>query len=233
MTLAGLLHHVQTLVRHSFRKAQLAYNSRDRGPNSALLDVVIPATPGSFRMILEAAESPDLFGSSCLEIAFSQVDALFEQSSSPEETLALMRENKGHFAGSYLKLLRFLAENHTSLFYSWAAPRSKSPTKRAILEKETRPLIQILTSVEKLATEEVALEGEFEKFNRRSGLWGLRAKDGYYTGAIGDEGPSLDGLEVGGSYRFHCDEEIEETIQAGKEKRTLYLRRHERIASVA
>ena len=82
--------------------------------------------------------------------------------------------------------------------------------------KETRPLIQILTSVEKLATEEVALEGEFEKFNRRSGLWGLRAKDGYYTGAIGDEGPSLDGLEVGGSYRFHCDEEIEETIQAVK-----------------
>jgi len=228
-TLAGLLHHVQAMTRNAFHKARRDHGGRNHAPTTALLDVVVPAAPGSFRMMLEAAEIPDLFGKSSLEIALPQVDALFEVSGNPNETLALVRDNRGHFAGSYLHLLRFLADHRTGLRYSWAAPHSETPTKRVILERETRPLIEALTSVEMLATEEISLEGEFEKFNRSTGLWGLMTQDGPFSGKISDEGPSLDGLEVGGSYKFYCDEEIEESLLTGREKRTLYLKRHERM----
>ena len=228
-TLAGMLHHVQAMVRQAYRKVRPHLGVRAPQPTDALLDVVVPAAPGSFRVVLEAATMPDLFGDSDLELAIPKVDALLEPAASPLETLAFVKENRGHLAGSYLKLLRFLAENRTGLRYSWAAPNSETPTTRAVLERETRPLIEALSSVEKLAREMVVLEGGFDRFNRNTGLWGLLTEDGSYSGKIGEEGPSLDGLEVGGSYRFFCDEEIEEVLLMGREKQTLYLNRHERI----
>ena len=228
-TLAGMLHHVQAMVRHAYRKARPHLGARTPQPTDALLDVVVPAAPGSFRVVLEAATMPDLFGDSDLELALPKVDALLEPAESPPETLEFVKDNRGHLVGSYLKLLRFLAENRTGLRYSWAAPNSETPTTRAVLERETRPLIEALSSVEKLAREVVVLEGSFDKFNRNTGLWGLLTEDGLYSGKIGEEGPSLDGLEVGGSYRFFCDEEIEEVLLTGREKRTLYLNQHERI----
>ena len=228
-TLAGMLHHVQAIVRHAYGKARLDHRARGPQPLDALLDVVVPAAPGSFRVVLEAAAMPDLFGDSDLELAFPKVDALFEPAASPQETLAFVKDNRGHLAGSYLKLLHFLAENRTGFRYSWAAPNSETPTTRAVLERETRPLIEVLSSVEKLAREAVVLEGSFDKFNRNTGLWGLLTDDGSYSGKIGEEGPGLDGLEVGGSYRFFCDEEIEEVLLTGREKRALYLNRHEKI----
>ena len=228
-TLAGMLHHVQAMVRHAYRKARLDHGARGPRPTDALLDVVVPAAPGSFRVVLEAAAMPDLFGDSEIEVAFPKVDALFEPAANPQETLAFVKDNRGHLAGSYLKFLRFLAENRTGLRYSWAAPNSATPTTRAVLEREARPLIEALSSVEKLAREAIVLEGRFDKFNRSTGLWGLLTEDGPYSGKLGEEGPSLDGLEVGSSYRFFCDEEIEEVLLTGREKRTLHLNRHERI----
>ena len=175
-TLAGMLNHVQAMVRHAYRKARLDHGTPGPQPTDALLDVVVPAAPGSFRVVLEAAAMPDLFGYSDLEVALPKVDALLEPAASPLETLAFVKDNRGHLAGSYLKLLRFLAENRTGLRYSWAAPNLETPTTRAVLERETRPLIEALSSVEKLAREVVVLEGSFEKFNRSTGLWGLLSK---------------------------------------------------------
>ncbi len=228
-TLAGVLHHAQAMIRQAYRKARMDYGIRRQQPTDALLDVVVPAASGSFRVVLEAADRPDLSGDTELEWAFPQVDTLFEAAASPQATLAFVRDNRGDLAGSYLQLLRFLARNRMGLRYSWAVPSSETPTIRAVLEGQTRPLIEALSSVEKLANEKVILEGKFEKFNRNTGAWGLSMKDGSYSGKIADEGPNLDGLEVGASYRFFCDEEVEEVFLTGKEKRILYLNRHERI----
>jgi len=217
------------VVRHAFHKVHSGHGKRNHYPNGALLDVVVPAAPGSFRVMLEAADLPDLFGASGLEAAFSKVDALFEASGNPDETVALARDNRGHLASSYLKLLRFLAESQTGLRYCWAAPNSEQPTKQAILDRETGPLVDALSRVKRLGTEEKTLEGRFERFNRNTGSWGLTTKDGSFSGKLGSEDISLDGLAVGGSYRFHCDEEIEETTPSGQEKRTLYLKRHEQV----
>ena len=194
-----------------------------------MLDVVVPASAGSFQVILEASNLPDLFGGNDLGRALPRVDLLFEDTNDPGATLAVVKEHRGHLAGAYLKLLRFLAQSGTGLRYSWAEPAFDRPITRSVSQVGAGRLVDVLSTVDKLASEKVTVEGAFERFNRGSGAWGLLADDGRRTGKIASGGPSLDGLKVGGRYRFHCDEEIEEIDITGRESRTLYLTRHEPV----
>ena len=172
---------------------------------------------------------PDLFGDRELANALRRIDALFEDTANPEETLNVVKEHRGHLAGAYLKLLRFLVAQKTGLRYAWAEPKSERPSNRAVSQSEAGSLLDILSSVTNLGSERVTLEGTFERFNRGSGLWGLLTTEGPRSGKIRDAAQSLDGLEVGGHYRFHCDEEIEEINITGRESRVLYLNRHEPV----
>ena len=51
----------------------------------------MPAAAGSFRIVLEAANLPDLFGDSVLGKALQRVDTLFQNTADPRETLAVAR----------------------------------------------------------------------------------------------------------------------------------------------
>ena len=225
-TLAGILNRVQAMVKYACRAA---IDGPLRRQDDDMLDVVVPASAGSFQVILEASNLPDLFGGNDLGRALPRVDLLFEDTNDPGATLAVVKEHRGHLAGAYLKLLRFLAQSGTGLRYSWAEPAFERPITRSVSQVGAGRLVDVLSTVDKLASEKVTVEGAFERFNRGSGAWGLLADDGRRTGKIASGGPSLDGLKVGGRYRFHCDEEIEEIDITGRESRTLYLTRHEPV----
>ena len=227
-TLAEMLFHVQNMIKHAHRMAIKGRPRDDRPSDADVLDVIVPAATGSFRIVLAAANLPDLFGGSDLGRALGRVDVLFENTASPEETLATIRQSRGHLAGTYLKLLRFLVERETGLRYSWADPRSERPSRRAVSQVEAESLVEALSTVTDLGTETVRLEGTFERFNRGSGAWGLLTSEGPRRGRVSKGGPSLDGLEVGARYIFHCEETIEDVDVTGRESRTLYLNRHER-----
>ena len=226
-TLAEMLLRVQAMIRHAFRSQLKDHPTRKRLPHDDMMDVIVPAAPGSFRIVLEAAALPDLFSSSRLGRALERIDVFFRNTDDPEVTLATARDFRGHLAGSYLKLLQFLEKQQTSLRYSWAEPKFTRPSRQTILHGEMRPLVEVLSSVTDLGHESITLEGAFESFNRASGSWGLLTSEGKRIGKTKDGDPSLDGLEVGGHYIFHCDEVIEELNISGRESRTLYLIRHE------
>ena len=228
-TLAELLHRVQSMVKYAYRAAIRGNPPLLRREHDDILDVVVPASVGSFRVVLEAANMPDLFGRSGIAMALRLMDELFENAASPEATLNVARANRGHLAGSYLKLLRFLVKNNTGLRYSWAEPASARRQDRAVSQAEAEPLVEALSGVTNLGVEKVILDGEFDKFNRGSGDWGLLTAEGMRSGKVKEDGPRLDGLAVGGHYRFYCDEEIEEIDITGRETRTLYLNRHEQM----
>ena len=228
-TLAEMLYRFQAMVKHAYRASMKGNQSRYRQAGDGMMDVVVPASAGSFQVVLEAATMPDLFGGSELTSALQRIDVLFEDTANPQKTLSVVKEHRGHFAGAYLKLLRFLVEQKTGLRYSWADPKSERPSQRAVSQFEAGLLVDALSSVTNLGSESVTLEGTFERFNRRSGSWGLLTTEGKRFGKIKDGGPSLDGLEVGGRYRFHCEEEIEEVDITGREARILYLNRHEPV----
>ena len=230
-TLIGLLGHVQMMIKHAYGAALRKLSPGDRRAidktDAHMMDVVIPAAAGSFRVVLEAAKTPDLLGQSELARALKRVDELFENAGSPEQTLATVKAHRGHLAGAYLRLLRFLAQHKTGLRYSWAEPGFTKPNSRAVAEVEVGPLVDVLSGVSNLGGEAVTLVGEFEKVNRGTGAWGLLTAEGVYSGKVREGGPSLDGLKVGGRYKFSCVEEIEEVEGTGRELHTFYLTEHE------
>ncbi len=228
-TLAGLLLHIQTMVKHAFKKAMSGHTPDYWQSDDHLMDVIVPAAPGSFRVVLEAATKPDLFSNSSLAFALQHIDEIFEHTANPEYALAVLKNQRGHLAGSFLKLVNFLLEHHTGLRYSWAEPNSDQPNSHFVTETEIGPLVEVLSSVTDLGIEQVTLEGEFESFNRGSSSWGLLTEEGKISGKIREGGPNLDGLEVGGHYKFHCNEEIEEIGITGRESHKLYLNRHEPV----
>jgi hypothetical protein len=230
-TLVGLLGYVQTMVKHAYGAAlrDLSLGTRraiDRS-DAHLLDVVVPASTGSFRVVLESAKIPDLLGQSELARALGRVDALFEKASDPQQALAAIKANRGHLAGAYLRLLRFMVQHRTGLRYSWAEPSFSKPNSRAITEQEAGPLVTAFSGVSNLGAESVDLVGTLEKADVVSGAWRIATTEGKYAGAIKQGGPSLEGLKIGGAYRFSCLEEIEEQEATGREERTLYLVEHQ------
>ena len=228
-TLAEMLLRVQAMIRHACRAVTKEHPAGFRRPDDDLMDVVVPASAGSFRVVLEAANLPDLLGDSVLGIALHRVDTLFRNPADPQETLAAARESQGHLAGAYLRLLRFLVDRRTGLRYAWAGPKSERTNRRSVSQAETVPLVKVLSSVTDIGREAVTLDGTLERFNRGSGAWGLLTTGGQRLGKIDEGGPNLDGLEVGGRYVFYCEEVIEEVDITGRESRTLYLNRHEPV----
>ena len=162
-----------------------------------LMNVVVPAAAGSFRVVLEASQEPDLFGFGDLTRALQRVDMLFEHSDDPQKSLISVKQHRGHLAGSYLRLLGFLLQQKMSLSYSWAQPTSAKASFRSVSETQAQSLVEVLSEVSNLGSELVTLFGEFEKVNRSIGSWGLLTKEGVHSGKVKEGGPSLNGLRVG------------------------------------
>ncbi len=226
-TFVGLLDQVQKIVKHAYSAALRDLPPSHRPPASpigaALLNVVVPAAAGSFRVVLEAAGGPDLLGGSELARALRRVDVLFDHTADPDSAVATAKQNRGHLAGAYLNLLKFLTHRQTGMRYSWADPTFSQPRSRAISEADARQLSDVLAQVSNLGTEEVTLRGEFVKVNRNTGAWGLLTESGLVSGKLRDDGLSLNGLIVGDRYEFSCVEELETVEGTGKESRNLYL----------
>ena len=226
-TLVGLLGHVQTVLKHAYRTAlrELSFESRraiDR-TDAYLLDVVVPAAPGSFRVVLEATAGPDLLGESELARAMRRVDTLFDKVENPQATLETVKANHGHFAEAYLRLLRFLLESKTGFRYAWAEPNFPSPRTRAISHSAAGPIVELLSSVADLGTEDVKFAGILEEADVRRHTWRIATGEETYSGTVRSGGPTLKGLVIGSRYRFSCIEELTETAGTGREQRTLYL----------
>ena len=223
----GLLSHFQSMVSHAYRAALRDLSSSVRRnidlEDAHLMDVVVPAAAGSFRVVFEASQELDLFGLAELARALEQVDVLFEYADDPRQSLISLKQHRGHLAGSYLRLLEFLLQRKMSLSYSWAQPTSMYARYRSVSESQAQLLVEALSEVSNLGSESVTLIGEFEKVNRGIGSWGLLTKERVYSGQVKDGGPSLNGLRVGRRYKFVCVEEIEEVTGTGRETRTLYL----------
>jgi hypothetical protein len=229
-TLAGLLSHLQTLVKHAYGAALRDMSAGARRatdmPDAHLLNVVVPAAAGSFRLVFEAASLADIFGHNALANALQRIDQFFEHVDNPKQTLEMVKHHRGHLAGAYLRMLRFLVEHKTGLSYTWAEPDYLSSKGYSVSNAEAISLVEYLSGIANIGAETVVLMGILEKADKGNGNWRIVTNEREYSGKIKDDGPSLDGLKIGSCYRFTCLEEIEES-QSGREQRTLFLMEHE------
>ena len=229
-TLAGLLRYFQLLVSHSCQKvrkdAGTPANRTD--PRADVMDVVIPAAPGSFQILLESSAQSDLFDTNAeLVYGLQLIDNLFTNVIDMEDTQLAVENYRGHLAGTFLKLLQFLTKCETSLRYTWADPSHDEPNCGRVSLHQAKILADSLAQVENLSSEDVTLVGDFERVNRTKGTWGLLTAEGIINGKVSEDGPDLDGLTVGKCYKFFCIEEIEASSVGSEEIRKFNLKRIE------
>ena len=226
MTLAGLLTLLQTAVKHSYRKAVADLSDQTRGlidrSDGHEMDVVVPATAGSFRVLLEASKPPDMFGSGELVRALKKLDDVFACLEDPDNAPKSLQTYQGHLAGSCVKLIRFLSEHNTGLKYGWADPAFSEVHYGGVSEDVVHKLAESFEGFTSLTTESVTINGAFVRVNMPTGEWGLFTEEGRKIGKLHDDSPSLGGLVTGHYYRFNCIEDIE-VDPLGNERHTLYL----------
>ena len=134
-TLSAILAQTQAVVKYAYRSAikerkhrGTAGNPDSPAADGYLMDVVVPAAPGSFRVILEAAaphgEPPSrpALDPGDLTIALKRMDEVFQSAEHPDRAREILLQYKGELADAYIKLLGILAEKNTGFHYSWADP---------------------------------------------------------------------------------------------------------------
>ena len=232
-TLGEILTQTQVVVKHAYnsairdlKRARIPYNDVADGH---LMDVVVPAAPGSFRVILEAAAPVDdpnrplLPDSGELVKGLTRMDEVFRSAIELDKAQEILLDHKGYLAGAYIKLLRILAERNTGFNYSWADPLMPKTQYGGVSAAVAKELYGTLSESVELRTEEVEIEGEFVRVNLGPGTWGLRTDEGNKRGETREGGShNLQGLIVGERYRFLCTAEVELDAM-GQEDPKLYL----------
>ena len=127
--LGEILTQFQVVVKHAYRSAIRDISKSDVGAKDGyLMDVVVPAAPGSFRVILEAAVPLDdpirhpLLAPGDLTLGLKRMDEVFQSAEHPDKAREILLAHKGDLADAYIKLLGILAEKNTGFHYSWADP---------------------------------------------------------------------------------------------------------------
>ena len=148
-TLAGLLQRLQTLLKCAGESVAGEMPPSQRPADAAalcLMDVAVPAAPGSFRVLLEAAAPLDTFGPRLLFRSLERVDDLFAAANDPEQAAELLKPYPPSLTAAYGKLLRFLVEQQTSLWYAWAEPACRDASYSGVSAATAGRLSQILES---------------------------------------------------------------------------------------
>jgi hypothetical protein len=156
-----------------------------------------------------------------------KLDELTANGDAPERALEVMKGNRGHLVGAYIRLLEFLLRTDTAFAYRWSDPGAETAHGRTITARQAGPLLEVFKKVEQLGVETVELRGYLREADSKRNSWRIESlEDGKeYPGEV-KEGVSVSNLTIDKVYRFTCEEVLEEQIATGREKRTLLLVRH-------
>ena len=155
-TLGNLLLQVQSVVECAYRDAVRDLSDKDKNaysPDGYLMDVVVPAAAGSFRVVLEAAKAPDKFGYGGLVLGLQRLDAVFAAVEDPGMAREGLRVHRGRLAGSFIRLMQLLAANDTGINYSWAYSGAKVASYGGVSGADARWLAAALSGADDLAVQ--------------------------------------------------------------------------------
>ncbi len=240
-TLGEILAQTQLVVKHAYRNAirklPKSSNSNSHASEGYLMDVVVPAAPGSFRVILESAvriddpNRPQMFEPGELVKGLMRMDEVFQSAIESDKAQEILLGHKGHLATAYINLLQILAEKNTGFNYSWSDPQIPGSRYGGVSAAVAKRLYKTLSESVDISEEVVELEGEFVQMDLKTGTWRLRTDAGDKRGKIGDGGPSLEGLIAGYRYKFICIDEIEINA-SGRESHALHLYYLESLSAI-
>lgn len=237
--LAEALNLYQTLVKRAYYRAKRGLNMREDiqelidKENQYKLEAYA-TSPGSFTIHLQAQVPGDLLGYTDIAKALQRIDLITESLDDPQKALIVMKENKGHLASSYLRLLEYIIQNEAPISYKWSIPEFNKPVSLSIPRNQAIRAYELLTKVEELGMETVELLGRLTKVDLRRRSWSLvtEEKKRTYNGVISKNSDvTLRGVVMETMiYRFICEERIEEVTGIGLEKTQLYLIHYDTVS---
>lgn len=199
------------------------------------LDIVTPAAEGSLRVLFEASNSEsDIFNPHHLLVrALQQIDLAIGNANDANGLKSLSEEHGEEFAKKFISFMQVLERSNVDLQYAWAEPRFQTGNLKSVSLSHVQHLVASIkqNSNTVLSTSKRSIEGQFERFQRSTGKWGLRTEDGLVEGIIEkEERPTkLDGLEVGAQYIFHCEARLTFSQAWKNASPTLTLRKFDTI----
>jgi hypothetical protein len=232
MHLSEALVLFQNLVKHSYKKAIQHNRNRVVFDKPEYYEMEIFATsPGSFTLHMQSTTPADLVGFSPIGRSLLNIDDLLQANDEPT-LIEVLRKNKGHVVKIYRKLLEYIINQKTSIFYEWSMPAMKSTVQRRITQDDARPIFDLLNKKQELTIEEKEFIGKVMKVDVINGKWSiLSEEDGkLYSGEIRDKDVHLGGITTETKrYRFTCSEIIEEESISGRELIYLYLNSYNEV----
>jgi len=234
--LVQLLHSFQAVLKHAFKKAMSDLGEEIRKvlapPENYTMDV-FAFSPGSFTVHLQSRCEADLWDHVHISYGLKKLDELTAHVGDRELSLRLAQENRGHFAAAYLRFLESIIRNDGPVSYTWTLPKQKEPVHRRITKRDAAPLCELLSSRRELTMETRDFVGRFLKADTTTGTWIIESDDDgkKHSGRLGESSEvTLDGVTIKTqTYRFECEERIEEIVGTGRERTILTLIRYEKL----
>jgi hypothetical protein len=94
---------------------------------------------------------------------------------------------------------------------------------RAITHLQAEAAVELLSGISNLEEEQFEATGKLEKADVSSGTWRFDCSGEPISGKTRDGKPSLEGMKIGGQYKFAWIEQVDFFDMLGRESRTLYL----------
>jgi hypothetical protein len=187
---------------------------------------VLAFSENSFDILLRAKQPADLFSSLDIVDGLKRLDSIVSVISSPEQSLTMLKENQGHVAKYYVKLLEYVIQNDSPLHYAWTTPFTQAVHTGSIDKPSALSLIDKVSSKVELFIEELEISGRLRAADEKTGTWLIESTDDgrIYRGRLLPEANiSLEGLIIGSQYTFTCQESTEENEATGSERTTIFL----------
>jgi hypothetical protein len=220
----------QTLVKHAYHKSISSLSGKARRflDQDENFDMeVLGFAPGSFRVMMQSRNAPDLTGYTEISRAFRKIDEIMSPMEDPEQQKELLKKNAGHVLKAFEKFIKLAIDFDSSIAYRWTIPESPEIHAISLSRKQAEPIYTILRETQELSVEKIVLTGRMTRADFRTGLWTLlnEEDENYYSGKSDpSKYVSLSGVTIQSKrYELNCEEHLIEEAVTGKEKTQLVL----------
>ena len=175
------------------------------------LNMIASPIPGSFGVLLASPIQTNMFGDNHIISAFERLTSFINTDFEANSGLDEIEQHNSATLKEIKLTTQAIISTGTDVMVEWSAGRSgKSGTAR-ISKNDARKIAEKLSTIKRLTTSTVILEGRLDAINVTYRTWSIITDDaGKLSGRIQNDGPSLDGRTTGKRYRIVCEQTIDE-----------------------
>lgn len=224
--LSEILLNYQKIIKYAFKNVLKNINYKSRLDLDKIINYELKAfaaSPGSFNIHLESSSTRDLFGDYDIKLALNNIDELITNDFNRDYIIKKLISNRGHFINSFSNILEIIITKNISLTYNWSIPRDRLVIKKTLTIDYAKKVYDLIKEKTELGIEERILIGNVVQADVEKGNWRMvnnEDKNEYK----GISKVSLSGIILKEqTYKFTCQEILEEENISGKEKTILEL----------